>query len=574
MEYIVHTHVTDIISIRISIIMMLVQSPPLPRQFMQQCRFLWTNHGMYDHRLHSHHPKHLQQQQQQQQLPSTMMKLQQCRLYHKCYPIHHNSSSNSSSTSRGRGGFDDYSKVLASSSSSPWYPNDSNENHTLSYGNALVIGSSGVLGRCIQQFLQQELHMNVLGADIVPPSLSNNDDASQQESQSQSQQQQPPRRRRRDYNDYPTDFCQLPTDVTTDLTTMTHTILKSVHTFVATNNSNHNSPHPYLDVIIVAAGGFEMNPTMVAAKKKKKKETLTHHPEIDMTVLQNSKAFVQSIERMYDQNFNPVVAAGIVAQHYMNPHLLHSTTTNDTTDNDDRTSTTTSMMKGTLLVAVGAAAALQPTPTMMGYGSAKNAIQNYVQSLGACTAGGIAAAAASDVFLNLKDKQQQNPMSTSHSNSASGSSPLLDSKLVRQAGRSIRKDFPSYEYLTVVGLLPTMLDTPRNRQSLVQEQQQDNNGASSSLLKKKNVTKLNGPHGTDAVAEVDDDNESQYDFSTTLIAPHDIAQEIGTWITTPALRPHSGAWIKVLPPLPPKPTNTNITTTTTTPGGARFELVR
>ena len=44
---------------------------------------------------------------------------------------------------------------------------DSNHHPRISYGNALVMGSSGVLGQCIQQYLQEQLHMNVLGADIV-----------------------------------------------------------------------------------------------------------------------------------------------------------------------------------------------------------------------------------------------------------------------------------------------------------------------------------------------------------------------------------------------------------------------
>jgi NAD(P)-dependent dehydrogenase (short-subunit alcohol dehydrogenase family) len=489
---------------------------------------------------HLHHPP------RQNHPHQASLQQQAFRNYHNNSPIRY-SNTNSSNSNNNRGRFDEYNHGYN-------HHNNSNKNHTptVSYGNALVIGSSGVLGRCIVQFLQEELHMNVLGADIVdsvttPPIHNNNDNNDNA-------------RQRRSYSsDDPTEFCQLPTD-TSDLTTMTHTLLKSVHHFVATTaNNNHNtnsnrhykSRHPYLDVIIVAAGGFEMNPPKITSKKQK-----SHSNEIDPMILQNSQAYLQSMERMYDQNFNPVVAASMVAQHYMNPHLHPPHPTEDDDDN------TIMRMKGTLLVAVGATAALQPTPTMMGYGSAKNAVHYYIQSLGACTGGGISAAAAGDIYTNLKDKQQQyhsadDPMSsaaTNHNNSGSGSSPLLDSKLVRQAGRSVRKDIPSYDYLTVVGLLPTMLDTPRNRQSILQERDVG-------TLKPKKTNPA-------------DDEQESYDFSTTLISAHDIVYEIGTWITTPALRPHSGALIKVVPPKGLNATTASTTTTTTSVPGARFELVR
>ena len=255
---------------------------------------------------------------------------------------------------------------------------------------------------------------------------------------------------------------------------------------------------------------------------------------------------------MHSQNFNPVVAASIVAQHYMNPHLQQSQSSNSSLNIHNP-------MKGTLMVVMGAMAALQPTPTMMGYGSAKHAVHYFVESLGACTGGGIATAAGSDIYINLKEQPHTIEAGTVQSsdhknNSNSGSRPLVDSKLVRQAGRSVRKDIPSYDYLTVVGLLPTMLDTPRNRQSLLQEQPP--------------------PHKND------DSIDEEHNFSTTLISPHDIAHEIGTWITTPALRPHSGALIKVLPPVHSNSPHShhksqnNNNNNNNNKAGARFELVR
>ena len=385
------------------------------------------------------------------------------------------------------------------------------------YGNALVIGSSGVLGRVVQQFLREELHMNVLGADIISTS-------------------QPP----------PDDFCQLPTD-TSNVTAMTHTLLTSVHEFVTAKNPQR----PYLDVIVVAAGGYEMNPPTMRKSKS------VAGGAVDPALLQNATAYLQAMERMREQNFHPVVAAGIVAQHYMNPHLPSSTTLYNNNDDDDQKEM---KMKGTLMVVVGAMAALQPTPTMMGYGSAKNAVHHYVQSLGAMTAGGISVTAASgDVFVNLKQQQPGRNDMTNHSSGSSGGSPLVDSKLVRQAGRTVRQQLPSLDYLTVVGLLPTMLDTPANRQSLLNE---SNNKSS---LKKAKLT-VNGTTTPHDGENNDDNDDESLDFTSTLISPYDVAYEIGTWITTPALRPHSGALIKVVPPI--QVSDNDVAPT------ARFELVR
>jgi hypothetical protein len=455
--------------------------------------------------------------------------------------------------------------------------------------------------------------MNVLGADrVIPPGLpitnnsnsernqstSSSSSSSSMQQQQQQQQQQHLSRKQRQYYDYPTEFCQLPTDTTdgttaATTTTMTHTLLQSVHQFVHMTKNSHgqyHSPHPYLDVIIVTAGGFEMNPPSSSSfnnnnhnhnnSKKRNPPSSPPQPEIDSKILQNATAYIQTMERMYEQNFNPVVAASIVAQHYMNPHL-HPNHYHQNYDHDNDAHDRTRMkMKGTLFVAIGAMAALQPTPTMMGYGSAKNAIHHYIQSFGACTGGGISTAAAGTIYTNLKDSNvpynnnnnDDDDDDQYHSSGGSdGSRPLIDSKLVRQAGRSVRKDLPSLDYLTVIGLLPTMLDTPSNRHSIrIQQQQQQQK-----LGKKKNKkTMMNGDHHGDNMDDNhqagtvnnndDDDDDDRYDFSSTLIAPLDLVHEIGTWITTPALRPHSGALIKVVPPQQQQQGG----------GGARFELVR
>ena len=113
-----------------------------------------------------------------------------------------------------------------------------------------------------------------------------------------------------------------------------------------------------------------------------------------------------------------------------------------------------------------------------------------------------------------------------------------------------------------------MLDTPSNRQSMIASSQQESDANTVGSVQPKTTTvSMNKPNP---------DDDENVDFSTTLISPHDIAQEIGTWITTPALRPHSGALIKVIPNSHSN-TNTNHRSDRNVAGtlrGARFELVR
>lgn len=129
---------------------------------------------------------------------------------------------------------------------------------------------------------------------------------------------------------------------------------------------------------------------------------------------------------------------------------------------------------------MGATAALSPTPGMIGYGVSKSAAHQFVQTLGATTG------------LAVTTKSQ------------------------RKEGRMARRDKPSLDSLSVVGILPTVLDTPTNRAAMP---------------------------------------DSNFDEWTK---PIDIAQEIGTWVSTPPLRPHSGSLVKVF-------TNSE---------GTQFQLVR
>lgn len=116
---------------------------------------------------------------------------------------------------------------------------------------------------------------------------------------------------------------------------------------------------------------------------------------------------------------------------------------------------------------IGATAALTTTPGMMGYGLAKTAAHHLVQTMGATTG------------------------------------KALDTKAKRKAGRRVRQFAENLDTLSVIGILPTTIDTPSNRQF--------NPGADASSWTK----------------------------------PRDIAMEIGKWVETPPLRPHSGALVKV-----------------------------
>jgi dihydropteridine reductase len=117
---------------------------------------------------------------------------------------------------------------------------------------------------------------------------------------------------------------------------------------------------------------------------------------------------------------------------------------------------------------------------MLGYGVSKAAAHHFVQTLGATT--GLS----------------------------------VSTKSLREQGRKVRRHAEYLDSLTVVGILPTMLDTATNR-------------AANPNLDLDQCTK-----------------------------PLEIAKEIGTWLSSPPLRPHSGSLIKVF----------------TNPEGTQFHLVR
>ena len=92
----------------------------------------------------------------------------------------------------------------------------------------------------------------------------------------------------------------------------------------------------------------------------------------------------------------------------------------------------------------------------------------------------------------------------------------LETRVKRREGRRFRQFAAQLDTMSVVGILPTTIDTPSNRQA-------------------------NPTADTDGWTK-----------------PHDIAVEIGRWVDAPQLRPHSGALVKV----------------TSTEEGSIFDIVR
>jgi dihydropteridine reductase len=156
-----------------------------------------------------------------------------------------------------------------------------------------------------------------------------------------------------------------------------------------------------------------------------------------------ARVYAQTVHNMMRMNLDPVVAASFCAQHYMAPDGL--------------------------FVVMGATAALAATPGMLGYGLSKAAAHHLVHTLGAST----------------------------------GKS--VEAKSVRKAGQRVRKNLVGLDTLSVIGILPTTIDTPSNRRA------------------------------------TPDGNFDQW------TKPLDIAKEIGMWVEKPPLRPHSGSLVKVHP---------------------------
>jgi dihydropteridine reductase len=181
-----------------------------------------------------------------------------------------------------------------------------------------------------------------------------------------------------------------------------------------------------LDVVVCAAGGWAGNPSLQRSSSSPL-ETL------EQEIATQAIIYAETIDRMRQVNLDPVLATSYLLQAQL-------------------------MGRNGLFVVMGATAALQPTPDMIGYGIAKAATHYAVQTLAAQTTTSLEA-------------------------------------------KSVRDRSPYVHPVTVLGLLPTILDTPTNRANMTP--------------------------------------------ALTWTPPHAIATQIGEWVETPTLRPHSGALIKV-----------------------------
>ena len=254
---------------------------------------------------------------------------------------------------------------------------------------ALILGSSGCLGSALVSTLSRTFgkdRINIIGSDCVQPPNSQME-ADQLDA-----------------------FLPLPHPSTDPslgkMTTELLLGLKELDELSSNNNSGGNEDTDgglRLDAIICASGGWEGDPPTVNAEALKSELDPTDSMEEKMLIA-DARAHGDAVERMMKMNLYPVLAAGRAMDRYMASQGL--------------------------FVALGAAAALAPTPSMYGYGAAKAAVHHYIQTLGA----------------------------------SSGPKTGVGHKAQRQmASVALRRDREYLDDLTALAILPSMLDTPTNR---------------------------------------------------------------------------------------------------------------
>jgi len=331
---------------------------------------------------------------------------------------------------------------------------DNNEDDIYAYTNknnearpktALVVGSSGSLGRCLIKHLSKDLGVRVIGADVVQP-------------------------RKNDESYLKGGFVELPTIPTSETTTepsslsdLTMALTDGLYQLLEGEDNREDK----LDAVICVAGAWEGDPLPPLpvndndVNNENKDDGEDHSRQLWLA--EGAYAYAENIERMMGKNLYPVLAAGHASQHYM--------TAGDRIAQDEYGESTSDDNDGGLFVAIGATAALGGTPGMLGYGLSKVATHHFLQTVG----------------------------------ETSGKAVTHKSK--RKLTRRLRLDHPTkyLNNLSVVGILPTTIDTPANRQAMPD-------------------------------AEFGEWTKS-----------FDIAREIGLWLREPALRPHSGSLVKVHP---------------------------
>jgi NAD(P)-dependent dehydrogenase (short-subunit alcohol dehydrogenase family) len=316
----------------------------------------------------------------------------------------------------------------------------------------LVLGSSGALGSVIARHLSSDEmgNMQVLGADVsqeIPSELYLDDWQLH-------------------------DFVHLvtPNDDSDSLAALIKQLWLGTAKFLDETNS------PGLDAIVCASGGWTMDvapaATAAAAAAPMSSSSSWLHKAEQMT--DSIDKYAAAVRTMRVQNLEPVLAAAHLVSHM---GCMHP-------DRDG------------LLVVLGAAAALSSsTPGMLSYGMAKSSAHRIVQTLSAATA----------TSLESKSVRQaaREHYHTSDNRSSGNNLAIMPHPLATTSAGLYRT--------TVLGILPTMLDTPNNRAAL--------------------------PPDVNVAAA-----------TASWTKPRDIAHQIGAWITEPVVaRPHSGALLKVYP---------------------------
>jgi len=312
---------------------------------------------------------------------------------------------------------------------------------------ALVVGSSGSLGRCLTKYLSKDLGVRVIGADVVEP-------------------------RKKDESYMKGGFVELPA-IPTSESTMKPASLPDL-TMALTDGlyqllEGEDNREEALDAVICVAGAWEGDPTPLPPLPSSDDGVDDDDGDQDQSrrlwLAEGAGAYAENIERMMGKNLYPVLAAGYASQHFM--------TAGARTVQDEYGEFISDANDGGLFVAIGATVALGGTPGMLGYGLSKVATHHFIQTIG----------------------------------ETSGKAATHKSK--RKSTSRLRLDYPTkyLNKLSVVGILPTTIDTPANREAMP---------------------------------------DANFNGWTQSV---DIAKEIGMWLQEPALRPHSGSLIKVHPKL-------------------------
>jgi len=356
---------------------------------------------------------------------------------------------------------------------------------------ALVVGSSGALGRSVVRHLAKDLGVRVVGADVVVP-------------------------RSEDEPHLKGGFVALPTFGSNDndndndngapeptpLVDLTVALADGLHQLLGGGTRQ-------LDAVICVAGGWEGDPEPPEWDENTD-ENIDENENIDDNgndngndndddnswdaerswLAEGALSYASTIDRMMGKNLAPVLAAGYAAQHFMTAGNSNSDSDrkngfDDGFDDFDFDDESTRREGGGLFVTIGATVALGGTPGMMGYGLSKAATHHFVRTLGESTGKAVTSQAKRRKTrkLWLRQQQQQHQQQQQQQDQKNAYLPRL----------------------SVVGILPTTLDTPANREAMPSE-----------------------------------------DFAKWT-QPADVAREIGVWLVEPALRPHSGSLIKVHP---------------------------